>query len=88
MASVAVQSKSGDVETVTPESFAAWKRGVGKDTGFVVKLTQDAERLVLSRGDMRRLPPESFDAELVRRCAITDASLKKQLRGSDVWRNA
>ena len=88
MASVAVQSKSGDVETVTPESFPAWKRRVGKDAGFVVKLAQDAERLVLSSGDMRRLPPESFEAELVRRCAITDASLKKQLRGSDVWRSA
>jgi hypothetical protein len=57
MASVAVQSKSGQVEQLTPESFPAWKRRVGKDAGFVVKLAQDAERLVLSSGDMKRLPP-------------------------------
>ena len=85
MTSVEVQSKSGDVETVTPESFAAWTRRAGKSVGFVVK-TADSELIVLTRGDMRRLPPGSFDAELVRRCAIADPLLKKQHRGCDAWR--
>ena len=58
-----------------------------KNVGFIVK-TADSEIIVLTRGDMRRLPPGSFDAELVRRCAIADPSLKKQLRGSDVWKGA
>ena len=84
MANVEVRSKSGDVEIVTQESFPSWKRRAGKNVGFVVKAA-DSETLVLTRGDMRRLPPVSFDAELVRRCAIADPSLKKQLRGSDVW---
>ena len=87
MTSVEVRSKSGDVETVTQKSFPSWKRRAGQNAGFVVKAA-DAETLVLTRGDMRRLPEGVFDAELVRRCAITDPSLKKQLRGSDVWKGA
>ena len=86
MANVEVRSKSGGVEIVTQESFPSWKRRAGKNVGFVVKA--DSETLVLTRGDMRRLPPVSFDAELVRRCAIEDPLLKKQLRGSDVWKGA
>ena len=85
MTSVEVLSKSGAVETVTQESFPSWKRRAGTSVGFVVKTAADAETLVLTRGDMRRLPPVSFEAELVRRCAIADPSLKKHLRGSDVW---
>ena len=50
MTSVAVKSKSGgEVEHLTPESFPSWRRRVGKDTGFVVKLAENAERLVLTR---------------------------------------
>ena len=86
MTSVTVQSKSGQ-EHLTQASFAAWKRRVGKNTGFVVK-TAVAETLVLTRGDMRRLPEGVFEAELVRRCAITDPSLKDKLRGADVWKDA
>ena len=85
MTSVEVQSKSGDVETVTPESFPLWKRRTGKRVGFVVK-TADAETLVLTRGDMRRLPEGVFEAELVKKYAIEDPLLKKHLRGSDVWK--
>ena len=87
MTNVDVRSKSGEVEIVNPGNFPSWKRRVGKNVGFVVK-TADSETLVLTRGDMRRLPPVSFDAELVRRCAIEDPLLKKQLRGSDVWKGA
>ena len=87
MTSVEVQSKSGDVEIVTPESFPSWRRRRGKDVGFVVK-TADAETLVLTRGDMRRLQEGVFDAELVRRCAITDPGLKKEMRGSDLWKGS
>ena len=86
MTSVEVRSKSGDVETVTQKSFPSWKRRAGKNVGFVVKA--DAETLVLTRGHMRRLPEGVFEAELVRRCTITDPSLKEQLRGSDVWKGA
>ena len=69
----------GELRSVDAQSW--------KNVGFIVK-TADSEILVLTRGDMRRLPPGSFDAELVRRCAIADPSLKKQLRGSDVWKGA
>ena len=88
MTNVEVRSKTGEMEQVTQESFPSWKRRVGgKHVGFVVKAA-DAEILVLTRGDMRRLPEGVFEAELVRRCAIPDPSLKKQLRGSDVWKGA
>ena len=86
MTSVVVRSKSGDVETVTQKSFPSWKRRAGKNVGFVVKA--DAEILVLTRGDMSRLPEGVFEAELVKKYAIEDPLLKKQLRGSDVWKGA
>ena len=86
MTSVAVKSKSGgEVEHLTPESFPSWKRRMGKDTGFVVKLAENVERLVLTRGEMRRLPDGAFEAELVRRYAIEDPSLKRKC---DVWKCA
>ena len=88
MATVAVQSKSGVAEQITQESFAAWKRKVGKDTGFVVKLAENAERLVLTRGEMKELPPGVFDAVLARRYPIEDPTLKRKLRGCDVWKCA
>ena len=87
MTSVEVRSKSGDVETVTQKSFPSWKRRAGQNIGFVVQAA-GAETLVLTRGDMRRLPEGVFEAELVRRCEITDPDLKKKLRGSDVWKCA
>ena len=87
MASVAVQSKSGE-EQITQESFPSWKRRVGKDTGFVVKLAEKTERLVLTRGEMKELPPGVFEGELVRRYAIEDPALKRKLRGCDVWKGA
>ena len=88
MTNVEVRSKSGEVEQVTPESFPSWKRRVGgKNVGFVVK-TADAEILVLTREDMRRLPEGVFEAELVKKYTITDPNSKKQLRGSDVWKGS
>mgnify|MGYP003333468321 CR=1 FL=1 len=88
MTTVEVKAKSGLVEHLTPVSFSSWKRRVGKDTGFVVTLAENVERLVLTRGDMRRLPDGAFEAELVRRYAIEDPSLKTKLRGCDVWKCA
>ena len=79
---------SGEAAQVTKESFSSWKRRVGKDTGFVVKLAENVERLVLTRGEMRRLPDGAFEAELVRRYAIEDPTLKRKLRGCDVWKCA
>ena len=87
MTSVEVRSKSGDVETVTQKSFPSWKRRAGQNVGFVVKAAE-AETLVLTRRDMRRLPEGVFEAELVKKYAIEDPLLKKQLRGSDVWKCA
>ena len=86
MTTVTVRSKAGEMEQITNESFLAWKRRVGKYAGFVVKLSQDDERLVCARGEMQRLPPGSFEADLVRKCAVADPLLKKKLRGSDVWK--
>ena len=88
MASVAVKSQSGDVQQLTLESFAVWKRRVGKDTGFVLKLSENDERLVLTRGQMRALPTGSFEGLLVRRNAIADPLLTKKFRGCDVWKGA
>ena len=87
MESVAVKSQS-DLEQITPASFAVWKRQVGKDTGFVLKLSENDERLVLTRGEMRALPMGRFEGVLVRRNAIADPILKKKLRGCDVWKGA
>ena len=84
MASVQMKAKSGEVEQITQENFAAWKRRVGKDMGFVVK-DADSEMIVLTRGQMRALPEGVFEAELVRRYAIEDPILK---RGYDVWKCA
>ena len=87
MTSVAVTStKSGEAAQVTQESFSSWKRRVGKDTGFVVKLAENVERLVLTRREMKELPPGVFEGELVRKYAIEDPTLKKKLRGCDVWK--
>ena len=88
MASVQMKAKSGEVEQITQESFPSWKRRVGKDTGFVVKLAENAERLVLTRGEMKELPPGVFEAELVRRYAIEDPTLKRKLRGCKMWKGA
>ena len=89
MTSVEVRSKSGAVDIVTQKTFPSWKRRVGKDTGFVVKLAEkNAERLVLTRGEMKELPPGVFEGELVRRYAIEDPALKRKLRGCDVWKGA
>ena len=87
MTSVEVRSKSGELEIITQESFPSWKRRAGKNSGFVLKAAE-SEIIVLTRGDMSRLPAASFEAELVRRCAIEDSLLKKQLRGADVWKGA
>ena len=82
-----MRSKSGELEIITQESFPSWKRRAGKNVGFVVKAA-DAETLVLTRVDMRRLPEGVFKAELVKKYAIEDPLLKKQLRGSDMWKCA
>ena len=94
MTSVEVRSKSGAVETVTQESFPSWKRRAGKHVGFVVQLPgadDDDTRgvLVCTLSEMRGLPNgQHYQARLVQRCAVTDPSLKKQLRGSDVCKDA
>ena len=84
MTSVEVRSKSGAVDIVTQKSFPSWKREAGQNVGFVLKAA-DAEQLVLTRGDMRRLSEGVFEAELVKRYAVEDPTLKRKLRGCDVW---
>ena len=79
-----MRSKSGDVKTVTQKSFPSWKRRAGQNVGFFVNAAE-AETLVLTRADMKRLPEGVFEAELVKKYAVEDPLLKKQLRGSDVW---
>ena len=49
---------------------------------------KNAERLVLTRGEMKELPPGVFEAELVRRYAIEDPTLKRRLRGCEMWKGA
>ena len=43
---------------------------------------------MLTRGEMKELPPGVFEGELVRRYAIEDPALKRTLRGCDVWKGA
>ena len=96
MATVAVHSKSdaGDQATiVTTDNFRAWKKKQGKHSAFVIQMPgaegdDDGDILVCTLSEMRRLPTGQYQARLVRRCEITDASLKQQLRGSDVWKDA
>mgnify|MGYP003327425384 CR=1 FL=1 len=93
MATVAVRAKdeTADRSTiVTTKSFRSWKRKQGRGMAFVVQLPgadDDEGVLVCTLSEMRRLPAgQHYQARLVRRCAIIDPSLKKQLRGSDVWK--
>ena len=97
MATVAVRAKdeTADRSTiVTTENFRSWKRKHGRNVAVVVQLPgadddDDGGVLVCTLSEMRRLPTgQHYQARLVRRCAITDPSLKKQLRGSDLWRGA
>ena len=86
MTTSTLRAKSGEMDQITSESFPSWKRRVGKNTGFVVKLPEDDERLVCTRSEMRTLPPGSFEADLVRKCKIEDPILKKKFRGSEIWK--
>jgi hypothetical protein len=60
---------------------------------FVVQVPGSDEEddggiLICTLSEMRRLPTGQYRARLVQRYEIADASLKKQLRGSDVWKEA
>jgi hypothetical protein len=46
---------------------------------------QGSQILVSTFSDMRKLPTGSYQAQLVRKCAIPEAA-KKQLRGTDLWK--
>ena len=78
--------------SVTTDNFRSWKRKHGRNMAFVVQLPgvddDDSGVLVCTLSEMCRLPTGQYQARLVRRCEITDASLKQQLRGSDVWKDA
>ena len=93
MATVTLHSKSDapdQATIVTTDNFRAWKKKQGQHTAFVVQRPEandeDDGVLVCTLSEMRRLPTGQYQARLVRRCEIADPSLKKQLRGSDVWR--
>ena len=97
MATVAVRAKdeTADRSTiVTTENFQSWKRTHGRNMAFVVQLPggdddDNGGVLVCTLSEMRRLPTgQHYQARLVRRCAIADPSLKKQLRGSGVCKGA
>ena len=97
MATVVLHSKpetpdEHQVATVTTDSFRSWKRKQGRDTAFVVQMPgandeddQGSQILVSTFSDMRKLPTGSYQAQLVRKCAIPEAA-KKQLRGTDLWK--
>ena len=95
MATVAVHAKdeAGNGSTiVTTENFRSWKRKHGRNMAFVVQPPGvddgDSGVLVCTLSEMCRLPTGQYQGRLVRRCEIIDPSLKKQLRGSDVWKDA
>jgi hypothetical protein len=100
MATVALSSKDEtpdhQVATVTIDNFRSWKRKQGRDTAFVVQMQgandeddQGSQILVSTFSDMRKLPTGSYQAQLVRKCAIPEAAKKQlrgQLRGTDLWK--
>ena len=80
------------VATVTTDICCSWKRKHGRDTAFVVQKSgandeddEGSQILVCTFSDMYRLPTGSYQAQLVRKCAIPDAA-KKQLRGTNLWK--
>ena len=95
-ATVTLNSKSDAADQatiVTTDNFRAWKKKQGRHSAFVVQVPgandeDDGGILICTLTEMRRLPTGKYQAQLVRRCAITDPSLKEELRGSDVWRVA
>ena len=96
MATVTLHSKNDaadQVTIVTTDNFRAWKKKQGKHSAFVIQMPgaegdDDGGILVCTLAEMGRLPAGQYQARLVRRCEITDPSLKQQLRGSDVWKDA
>lgn len=94
MATLALCSKdeTADRCTITVDNFRSWKRKNGRHAAFVVQISgadgdddETSEILVCTFSDMRRLPAGSYQAQLVRKCAIPDAE-KKQLRGAELWK--
>ena len=83
MTSVTVSTMSGDSELVAKETFRAWKRRNGRHAAFVLKAP--FEHFVGTHADMQELPAGEFDASLVKRCAQPE-QVRKQLRGTDLWR--
>ena len=81
---VAVRAKdeTADQATiVTTENFRSWKRKHGRNMAFVVALPgvddDDSGVLVCTLSEMCRLPTgQHYQARLVRRCEITDPSIK------------
>ena len=88
---VHAKDETGNGSTiVTTESFRSWKRKHGRNMASVVQLPgaddDDNGVLVCTLSEMHRLPTgQHYQARLVQRCEIPDPSLKKKLRGSDVW---
>ena len=97
MATVVLRSKAktpddDQVATVTTVFFRSWKRKQGRHAAFVVQMSgandednEGSQILVCTFSEMCRLPTGSYQAQLVRKCAIPDAA-KKQLRGTDLWK--
>ena len=101
MATVVLHSKAEipddhQVATVTTGNFRSWKRRHGRNTAFVVQMPgasaeddEGSQILVSTFSDMRKLPTGSYQAQLVRKCAIPEAAKKQlrgQLRGTDLWK--
>ena len=89
------ETSDHQVATVTADNFRSWKRKQGRDTAFVVQMPandeddQGSQILVSTFSDMRKLPTGSYQAQLVRKCAIPKAAnkqLRGQLRGTDLWK--
>ena len=96
MATVVLHSKAEtpdrQVATVTADNFRSWKRKQGRNAAFVVQMpgandedNEGSQILVCTFSDMCRLPTGSYQAQLVRKCAIPDEA-RKQLRGTDLWK--
>ena len=91
MATVTVQSKDGNTECVTLDTFKVWKKNNGARAAFVVKVSKqdDGAIIVDSLRAMRPLPDGDLMGERVERekCHIGGPKLKKELGDFEMWRS-
>ena len=84
--SITIRSKNGDEHSVTPGIFRAWKKRAGRDTAFVLQVPGADGSFVQTWGDMQRVPPGAYEADLVQRVKLPPKLARGELKGCDTWK--